>query len=177
MKKNLNENISRVKSIMNLIYEEKEIVEPTATTETPATTNILIAPSSNQQYPKQNDFSAISDDIYQDLILNKIPNVKINQFGNLVFKSDKTTLKTIDFILDIDGVKFNAKFSRDGLYLENLDTKKQVRPVWTDKKLLYRKLNRAEKKEENKWVTTEPVLSLEEQIRILKKQFKDLYLL
>ena len=29
MMKNLNENISRVKSIMNLIYEEKNNVEPT----------------------------------------------------------------------------------------------------------------------------------------------------
>ena len=101
--------------------------------------------------------------------------MKINKFGNLVFNSDKTTLKTIDFILDIGGVEFKAKFSSDGLYLENLETKKQVRPVWTDNKLLYRKLKPNEK--DNKWMTTQPVLSLEEQIRILKKQFQELYLL
>lgn len=156
----VNENILRVKTMMGLIREEKEL---------PTVTKFV--------YPTTNNFSAISDDIYQDLILNKIPNVKIKSYSNPVFNSDKTILNSIEFILDIEGVEFKAKFSRDGLFLENNITKNQVRPVWTDKKLFYRNLKRIEKKDENKWMTTEPVLSLEEQIKILKKQFQELYLL
>ena len=162
MTKNLNENISRVKSLMSLLNEDTE------TTPTP---------EGGQQYPTINNFSAIADDIYQDLITNKIQGVKIKSSSNQSLGSDNKTLESINFILDINGVEFLATFSKNGLSLFDNNSKKQVKPIWTDKILKYRPLNSTEKKSKNKWKKSQVELSLEEQLKLLKKQFQELYLL
>ena len=160
--KNLNENISRVKSLMSLLNEDTE------TTPTP---------EGGQQYPTINNFSAIADDIYQDLITNKIQGVKIKSSNNQSLGSDNKTLESINFILDINGVEFLATFSKNGLSLFDNNSKKQVKPIWTDKILKYRPLNSTEKKSGNEWTKSQVELSLEEQLKLLKKQFQELYLL
>ena len=63
------------------------------------------------------------------------------------------------------------EFNEDGVKLEVDDV--QVKPIWDDKVLKYRQFN-ADDKESLK---SQVELSLEEQIRILKKQFQELYLL
>jgi hypothetical protein len=113
------------------------------------------------KYPTDTNFSSLPDDIYQDLILNKIPNVKIKSSSNQKLSSDNKTLESIDFILDIDGIEFSVNFSKSGLKLINNTTNKQVKPLWTDKELKYRDFNKTEKDSDNEWMKTQVQLKLE----------------
>lgn len=135
------------------------------------------SPTPSNAYPTKTNFSAIADDVYQDLINNKIPSVTIKSKTNQQLGSDQETLETIEFVLDINGKPFSATFSRNGLKLINQSTKKQVKPIWTDKKLKYRNFNATELDPDNEWMKTQIKLSLSEHLRILKKQFQELYLL
>ena len=121
------------------------------------------------KYPTDNNFSSLPDDIYQDLILNKIPNVKIKSSSNQKLSSDNKTLESIDFILDIDGVEFSVNFSKSGLKLINNTTNKQVKPLWTDKELKYRDFNKTEKDSDNEWMKTQVQLKLESYVNRFKQ--------
>jgi hypothetical protein len=121
------------------------------------------------KYPTDTNFSSLPDDIYQDLILNKIPNVKIKSSSNQKLSSDNKTLESIDFILDIDGIEFSVNFSKSGLKLINNTTNKQVKPLWTDKELKYRDFNQTEKKTDNEWMKTQVQLKLESYMNRFKQ--------
>ena len=121
------------------------------------------------KYPTDTNFSSLPDDIYQDLILNKIPNVKIKSSSNQKLSSDNKTLESIDFILDIDGVEFSVNFSKSGLKLINNTTNKQVKPLWTDKELKYRDFNKTEKDSDNEWMKTQVQLKLESYVNRFKQ--------
>jgi hypothetical protein len=143
--------------------EPKSAEEP-KTTETP-------------QYPSENNFLSIADDIYQDLIKGIIPNVKIVSSDKMTYNADKTKLDSIEFVLQIGGVDFKAAFSEDGLYLEKVSPKKQVRAIWDGKELKYRNIKASELGDKNKLLRLQPDLTLSEQIRILKKYIDKLYLI
>lgn len=128
----------------------------------------------SKEYIKFNVFSSIADDIYRDLIEDKISNVSLNWTG-FVDYDDNNELKYILFGITIDGKYGYIEFNKDGVELEVDDV--QVKPIWDDKVLKYRPFNATEKKTGNEWMKTQVELSLEEQIRILKKQFQELYLL
>jgi hypothetical protein len=121
------------------------------------------------KYPTDTNFSSLPDDIYQDLILNKIPNVKIKSSSNQKLSSDNKTLESIDFILDIDGIEFSVNFSKSGLKLINNTTNKQVKPLWTDKELKYRDFNKTEKDSDNEWMKTQVQLKLESYVNRFKQ--------
>ena len=144
--------------------------EPTTTPTEPTTTPTEPAPTVEEvKYPTDTNFSSLPDDIYQDLILNKIPNVKIKSSSNQKLSSDNKTLESIDFILDIDNVEFSANFSKSGLKLINKATNKQVKPLWTDKELKYRNFNQTEKKTDNEWMKTQVQLKLESYMNRFKQ--------
>jgi len=128
-------------------------------------------------YPSGNNFLSIADDIYQDLIKGIIPNVKIVSSDKITYNSDKTKLDSIEFVLQIEGVNFKAIFSKDGLYLEKVSPKKQVRAIWNGKELKYRNIKSTELGDKNKLLRLQPDLSLSEQVRILKKYIDKLYLI
>ena len=144
--------------------------KPTTTPTEPTTTPTEPTPTVEEvKYPTDTNFSSLPDDIYQDLILNKIPNVKIKSSSNQKLSSDNKTLESIDFILDIDGVEFSANFSKSGLNLINKATNKQVKPLWTDKELKYRNFNQTEKKTDNEWMKTQVQLKLESYMNRFKQ--------
>jgi hypothetical protein len=144
--------------------------EPTTTPTEPTTTPTEPAPTVEEvKYPTDTNFSSLPDDIYQDLILNKIPNVKIKSSSNQKLSSDNKTLESIDFILDIDNVEFSANLSKSGLKLINKATNKQVKPLWTDKELKYRNFNQTEKKTDNEWMKTQVQLKLESYMNRFKQ--------
>lgn len=128
----------------------------------------------SKEYIKFNVFSSIADDIYRDLIEDKISNVSFGWPGSVEY-NDNNELKYIYFGIKIDGKNAMIEFNEDGVKLEVDDV--QVKPIWDDKVLKYRPFNATEKKTGNEWMKTQVELSLEEQIRILKKQFQELYLL
>ena len=144
--------------------ETKPTTTPTEPTTTPTEPTV-----EEVKYPTDTNFSSLPDDIYQDLILNKIPNVKIKSSSNQKLSSDNKTLESIDFILDIDGVEFSANFSKSGLKLINKATNKQVKPLWTDKELKYRNFNQTEKKTDNEWMKTQVQLKLESYMNRFKQ--------
>ena len=128
----------------------------------------------SKEYIKFNAFSSIADDIYRDLIEDKISNVSFGYMGSVSY-NDNNELESIYFGIEIDGKNAVIEFNEDGVELEVNDV--QVKPIWDDKVLKYRPFNTTEKKVGNEWMKTQVELSLEEQIRILKKQFQELYLL
>ena len=112
----------------------------------------------SKEYIKFNVFSSIADDIYRDLIEDKISNVSFGWNGN-VFYNDNNELKHIYFGITIDGKNGYIEFKENGVYLAvgNL----QVKPIWDDKILKYRPFNANEKKAGNEWMKTQPELKLE----------------
>ena len=152
------EKFSDIKNPENLHrpYDEKEGIDP------------------SKEYIKFNAFSSIADDIYRDLIEDKISNVSFVYRGTVGY-NDNNELRYISFGIEIDGKSGYIVFNESGVNLEVDDV--QVKPIWTDKILKYRPFNATEKKTGNEWMKTQVELSLEEQIKILKKQFKELYLL
>ena len=152
------EKFSDIKNPENLHrpYDEKEGIDP------------------SKEYIKFNAFSSIADDIYRDLIEDKISNVSFVYRGTVGY-NDNNELRYISFGIEIDGKSGYIVFNESGVNLEVDDV--QVKPIWTDKILTYRPFNATEKKTGNEWMKTQVELSLEEQIKILKKQFKELYLL
>jgi len=150
-------------------FDSNETKPTTAPTE-PTTTPTEPTPAVEEvKYPTDTNFSPLPDDIYQDLILNKIPNVKIKSSSNQKLSSDNKTLESIDFILDVDGVEFSANFSKNGLKLINKATNKQVKPLWTNKELKYRNFNKTEKDSDNEWMKTQVQLKLESYVNRFKQ--------
>ena len=152
------EKFSDLKNTENLDrpYDEKEGIDP------------------SKEYIKFNAFSAIADDIYRDLIEDKISNVSFEFMGSVQY-NDNDELTSIYFGINIDGKVGDIEFNESGVVLNVDDV--QVKPIWDDKILKYRPFNSTEKKTGNEWMKTQVELSLEEQIKILKKQFQELYLL
>jgi len=162
------------------IWEESnETVWNEISTSTPTEPNPAEEPKKTEtpQYPSENNFLSIADDIYQDLIKGIIPNVKIVSSDKMTYNTDKTKLDSIEFVLQIGGVDFKAAFSEDGLYLEKVSPKKQVRAIWDGKELKYRNIKASELGDKNKLLRLQPDLTLSEQIRILKKYIDKLYLI
>lgn len=128
----------------------------------------------SEEYIKFNAFSAIADDIYRDLIDDKISNVSFEWMGNVKYNSNDV-LDNIYFGIKIDGKRGVIEFNENGVVLKVDDV--QVKPIWTDKILKYRPFNVTENKTGNEWMKSQVELSLDEQFKLLKKQFQELYLL
>ena len=156
--------------------EPKNTEEPTTTPTEPKPTE---EPKKTEtpSYPSENNFSSIADDIYQDLIKNIIPNLKIKSSTKMTYDESQKKLNSIEFSLDIDGNEFLAIFSKEGLYLEQKSPKKQVKPVWNGKLLKYRNFKVSELNKENLPLRTQPEISFSEQVRILKKYIQELHLI
>jgi hypothetical protein len=120
-----------------------------------------------EEYIKFNVFSALADDIYRDLIEDKITNVSLSYVG-IVGYNDNNELKYISFGIKIDGKDANLYISDEGVKLEVGGI--QVKPIWDDKVLKYRPLNANEKKTGNEWMKTQVELKLEH----FKNRFKKL---
>ena len=120
-----------------------------------------------EEYIKFNVFSALADDIYRDLIEDKITNVSLSYVG-IVGYNDNNELKYISFGIKIDGKDANLYISDEGVKLEVGGI--QVKPIWDDKVLKYRPLNANEKKTGNEWMKTQVELKLEH----FKNRFKQL---
>lgn len=112
----------------------------------------------SKEYIKFNVFSSIADDIYRDLIEDKISNVSFGWQG-VVDYNDNNELNYISFGIKIDGKDAMIEFTEDGVNLE-VDSV-QVKPIWDDKVLKYRPFNANEKKVGNEWMKTQPELKLE----------------
>ena len=112
----------------------------------------------SKEYIKFNVFSSIADDIYRDLIEDKISNVSFNYIGSVSY-NENNELNYIYFGIKIDGKKGYIVFSEDGvdLQVDNVN----VKPIWNDKVLKYRPFNANEKKTGNEWMKTQPELKLE----------------
>jgi hypothetical protein len=112
----------------------------------------------SEEYIKFNAFSSIADDIYRDLIEDKISNVSFNGIGS-VYYNDNNELNYIYFVIKIDGKNGAIIIDENGVYLE-VDFV-QVKPIWNDKVLKYRPFNATEKIKKNEWMKTQPELKLE----------------
>lgn len=136
------EKFSDLKNPENLDrpYEEKKGIDP------------------SKEYIKFNAFSSIADDIYRDLIEDKISNVSFNYIGSVSY-NENNELNYIYFGIKIDGKKGYIVFSEDGVDLEVDNV--NVKPIWNDKVLKYRPFNANEKKTGNEWMKTQPELKLE----------------
>jgi hypothetical protein len=120
-----------------------------------------------EEYIKFNVFSALADDIYRDLIEDKITNVSLD-YLSIVGYNDNNELKYISFGIKIDGKRANLYISDEGVKLEVGGI--QVKPIWDDKVLKYRPFNANEKKTGNEWMKTQVELKLEH----FKNRFKQL---
>lgn len=112
----------------------------------------------SKEYIKFNAFSSIADDIYRDLIEDKISNVSFNGIGSVSY-NENNELNYIYFGIKIDGKKGAIRIDEDGVYLEVDNV--QVKPIWNDKVLKYRPFNETEKIKKNEWMKTQPELKLE----------------
>jgi hypothetical protein len=184
---NLDSNVENGKIILTSVDGKVLDFEPNKPTTTPnePITEPTTEPKSAEepkttetpQYPSENNFLSIADDIYQDLIKGIIPDVKIVSSDKMTYNSDKTKLDSIEFVLQIGGTDFKATFSEDGLYLEKVSPKKQVRAIWNGKELKYRNIKASELGDKNKLLRLQPDLTLSEQVRVLKKYIDKLYLI
>lgn len=120
-----------------------------------------------EEYIKFNVFSALADDIYRDLIEDKITNVSLRFVANVEY-NDNNELNNINFVIKIDGKDADLYISDTGVKLEVDDV--QVKPIWDDKVLKYRPFNANEKKTGNEWMKTQVELKLEH----FKNRFKQL---
>lgn len=120
-----------------------------------------------EEYIKFNVFSALADDIYRDLIEDKITNVSLRFVGEVKY-NDNNELTYIEFYIKIDGKHAYLEISNKGVKLgvDNV----QVKPIWDDKVLKYRPFNANEKKTGNEWMKTQVELKLEH----VKNRFKQL---
>jgi hypothetical protein len=120
-----------------------------------------------EEYIKFNVFSALADDIYRDLIEDKITNVSLGYVDTVEY-NDNNELTYIDFFIKIDGKDAHLVISDKGVVLtvDNV----QVKPIWDDKVLKYRPFNANEKKTGNEWMKTQVELKLEH----FKNRFKQL---
>jgi hypothetical protein len=120
-----------------------------------------------EEYIKFNVFSALADDIYRDLIEDKITNVSLSYVDEVKY-NDNNELTYIDFFIKIDGKDAHLVISDKGvsLFVDNV----QVKPIWDDKVLKYRPFNTNEKKTGNEWMKTQVELKLEH----FKNRFKQL---
>jgi len=120
-----------------------------------------------EEYIKFNVFSALADDIYRDLIEDKITNVSL-RFVSTTEYNDNNELNKINFNIKIDGKLAELYISDKGveLYVDYV----QVKPIWDDKVLKYRPFNANEKKTGNEWMKTQVELKLEH----FKNRFKQL---
>jgi hypothetical protein len=112
----------------------------------------------SKEYIKFNAFSSIADDIYRDLIEDKISNVSFNGIGSVSY-NENNELNYIYYLIKIDGKKGAIRIDEDGVYLEVDNV--QVKPIWNDKVLKYRPFNETEKIKKNEWMKTQPELKLE----------------
>ncbi len=112
----------------------------------------------SKEYIKFNAFSSIADDIYRDLIEDKISNVSFNGIGSVSY-NENNELNYIYFGIKIDGKKGAIRIDEDGVYLEVDNV--QVKQIWNDKVLKYRPFNETEKIKKNEWMKTQPELKLE----------------
>ena len=112
----------------------------------------------SKEYIKFNAFSSIADDIYRDLIEDKISNVSFDYIGSVSY-NENNELNYIYFGIKIDGKKGAIRIDEDGVYLEVDNV--QVKPIWNDKVLKYRPFNETEKIKKNEWMKTQPELKLE----------------
>jgi hypothetical protein len=120
-----------------------------------------------EEYIKFNVFSALADDIYRDLIEDKITNVSLRFVGEVKY-NDNNELTYIDFFIKIDGKDAYLVISDKGVELKVDEV--QVKPIWDDKVLKYRPFNANEKKTSNEWMKTQVELKLEH----FKNRFKQL---
>jgi hypothetical protein len=120
-----------------------------------------------EEYIKFNVFSALADDIYRDLIEDKITNVSLKYVSQVEY-NDNNELKYISFGIKIDGKDAHLYISDKGVELKVDDV--QVKPIWDDKILKYRPFNANEKKTGNEWMKTQVELKLEH----FKNRFKQL---
>ena len=120
-----------------------------------------------EEYIKFNVFSALSDDIYRDLIEDKITNVSLLYVYDVVYNNNNE-LTSINFMIEIDGKNADLDISDKGVKLVVDDV--QVKPIWDDKILKYRPFNANEKKTGNEWMKTQVELKLEH----FKNRFKQL---
>jgi hypothetical protein len=120
-----------------------------------------------EEYIKFNVFSALADDIYRDLIEDKITNVSLVYVSKVEY-NDNNELTFINFYIKIDGKDADLEISNEGVKLEVDDV--QVKPIWDDKVLKYRSFNANEKKTGNEWMKTQVELKLEH----VKNRFKQL---
>jgi hypothetical protein len=120
-----------------------------------------------EEYIKFNVFSALADDIYRDLIEDKITNVSLRYVGSVDY-NDNNELTSINFMIKIDGKNADLYISDNGVELKVDDV--QVKPIWDNKILKYRPFNSNEKKTGNEWMKTQVELKLEH----FKNRFKQL---
>jgi hypothetical protein len=120
-----------------------------------------------EEYIKFNVFSALADDIYRDLIEDKITNVSLRYVGSVDY-NDNNELTSINFKIKIDGKNADLDISDKGVELKVDEV--QVKPIWDDKVLKYRPFNANEKKTGNEWMKTQVELKLEH----FKNRFKQL---
>ena len=120
-----------------------------------------------EEYIKFNVFSALADDIYRDLIEDKITNVSLRYVGSVDY-NDNNELTSINFKIKIDGKNADLDISDKGVELKVDEV--QVKPIWDDKVLKYRPFNTNEKKTGNEWMKTQVELKLEH----FKNRFKQL---
>lgn len=120
-----------------------------------------------EEYIKFNVFSALADDIYRDLIEDKISNVSLD-FVSGVDYNDNNELTYISFYILIDNKEAFLVISDMGVELKVDNV--QVKPIWNDKVLKYRPFNANEKKTGNEWMKTQVELKLEH----FKNRFKQL---
>jgi len=120
-----------------------------------------------EEYIKFNVFSALADDIYRDLIEDKITNVSLDYVISVGY-NDNNELNSIRFDIKIDGKEAELYVSDKGVVLtvDNV----QVKPIWDDKILKYRPFNANEKKTGNEWMKTQVELKVEH----FKNRFKQL---
>jgi hypothetical protein len=120
-----------------------------------------------EEYIKFNVFSALADDIYRDLIEDKITNVSLDYVIRVGY-NDNNELNSIRFDIKIDGKEAELYVSDKGVELKVDEV--QVKPIWDDKILKYRPFNANEKKTGNEWMKTQVELKLEH----FKNRFKQL---
>jgi hypothetical protein len=120
-----------------------------------------------EEYIKFNVFSALADDIYRDLIEDKISNVSLDFVSDVEY-NDNNELKYISFSILIDNKEAFLYISDKGVELKVDEV--QVKPIWNDKILKYRPFNANEKKTGNEWMKTQVELKLEH----FKNRFKQL---
>jgi hypothetical protein len=93
------------------------------------------------------DFELIADDIYNDLIKGKIPNVSIVSIVEEPTKNSNNEITTVILKIKIRSTKYRAAFNQDGLKLQNYNNNHHIKAVWNNRDLTTRPFTSIEKKE------------------------------